>query len=60
MKITLKLLLGLFYLPFLALSFIIALILFIFQMTVVFTYNQSVEWKDKMILKADYYIKRLK
>ena len=60
MKTILKLLTGLFYLPFLVIAFIMAIILFILEMTVVFTYNQSIEWKGKMIMNADTWVKKLK
>ena len=60
MKTIFKLLTGLFYLPFLAIAFIMAIILFILEMTVMFTYNQSIEWKEKMIISADTWIKKLK
>ena len=60
MKPIFKLLTGLFYLPFLAIAFIMAIILFTLEMTVIFTYNQSIEWKEKMIMKADTWIKKLK
>ena len=32
----------------------------ILEMTVVFTYNQSIEWKGKMIMNADTWVKKLK
>ena len=60
MKTIFKLLTGLFYLPFLAIAFIMAIILFILEMTVMFTYNQSIEWKGKMIMNADTWVKKLK
>jgi len=60
MKTIFKLLTGLFYLPFLVIAFIMAIILFILEMTVMFTYNQSIEWKEKMIMSADTWIKKLK
>jgi type III secretory pathway component EscR len=60
MKTIFKLLTGLFYLPFLAISFVIAVLMFILEMTVMFTYNQSVEWKEKMIIGAGDWIKKLK
>ena len=60
MKTIFKLLTGLFYLPFLAIAFIVAIILFILEMTVMFTYNQSIEWKEKMIISADAWVKKLK
>ena len=59
MKTIFKLPIILFYLPFLAIAFIMAIILFILEMTVVFTYNQSIEWKGKMIINADTWIKKL-
>jgi hypothetical protein len=37
-----------------------AIILFILEMTVMFTYNQSIEWKEKMIISADAWVKKLK
>ena len=60
MKTIFKLLTGLFYLPLLAIAFIMAIILFILEMTVMFTYNQSIEWKQKMIISADAWVKKLK
>lgn len=60
MKTTLKLITGLFYLPFLFLAMILAIILFVYEMTVLFTYSQAQEWKVKMIIKADTLIKQLK
>ena len=60
MKTIFKLLTGLFYLPLLAIAFIMAIILFILEMTVMFTYNQSIEWKEKMIISADAWVKKLK
>ena len=60
MKTIFKLLTGLFYLPFLLISMILAIILFIYEMTILFTYNQAQEWKVKMIIKADTLIKQLK
>jgi len=60
MKTIFKLVTVLFYLPFLAIAFIMAIILFILEMTVMFTYNQSIEWKGKMIMNADTWVKKLK
>jgi hypothetical protein len=60
MKTTFKIITGLFYLPFLAIAFVLAIIMFLFEMTVLFTYNQAQEWKVKMIIKADTLIKQLK
>ena len=60
MKTTFKLITGLFYLPFLLIAFVLAVIMFVFEMTVLFTYNQAQEWKGKMIMKADTLIKKLK
>lgn len=60
MKTTLKIITSLFYLPFLFIAMVFAVILFVYEMTIVFTYEQSQEWKGKMIMKADTLIKQLK
>ena len=60
MKTTFKLLIGLFCLPFLLIAFIMAIVLFILEITVMLTYHQSIAWKDEMIMKADSWIKKLK
>tara|TARA_R110000851_G_scaffold56959_1_gene133008 strand:- start:184 stop:366 length:183 start_codon:yes stop_codon:yes gene_type:complete len=60
MKTTFKLLIGLFCLPFLLIAFIMAIVLFILEITVMLTYHQSIEWKGEMIMKADSWIKKLK
>ncbi len=60
MKKIYKLSIGLFYLPFLAIALLIALILTMLDLTIVFTYNQSIEWKNEMIIKIDNWVKSIK
>ncbi len=60
MKKIFKLTLVLIYLPLLVIAFIMAVITSIFELTVVFTYNQSKEWKKKMLIDASDWTDKLK
>jgi len=47
-----RLIIGFFYIILTAIAFIVSLVLFIYEMTIMFIYSKSIEFRDKMLLNT--------
>ena len=60
MKQIIKIITGIFFMPFLLLAFVVAVLRLIYALTIEFTIVQSTEWFEKMLLWVDTIMKKLK
>lgn len=60
MKQIIKIITGIFFMPFLLLAFVVAVLRLIYALTIEFTIVQSTEWFEKMLLWVDTNMEKLK